>query len=167
MAALVVLGLIIGGTINLGGWGDSGLPTMTQELVDGPYDSDDVSDGHGISHSSYVYYTKETDPFVAEVDRIHYGAREKEEEPLQSQSGWRRYKTEYKEWDGDSWNRVKKLKSSPWRETGYDSLDWWNVSNDVTLEGGALVKQQIQYRFFVFLGGEFTWAGAMHDHYLE
>ncbi len=44
-----------------------------------------------------------------------------------------------------------------WRSTGWEALSWYNVSNDVTLDGGALVKQRLEYRLFVVGGDEFTW----------
>ena len=167
---MVVFVLIVGGTINLGNWGDGGLPTMSQELSNGPKTSYDVGDGNGISHSSTVYYTKETDPFVAEVDRVHFGGREKEEGHLEFASGWRRKKTEYREWNGSSWVTEATVNPGSWRATGHEELDWWNLENDVTLEGGALVEQRLEYRFFYTVWDqihEYKWRGALLDHFLE
>ena len=57
-----------------------GLVSLTLlALSDGPYTTADVqriiSADDGITHNSTVYYDKDTNPFVADVDRVEYGAR--------------------------------------------------------------------------------------------
>ena len=165
--ALAILVLIIGGTINFGSWGEGDAPRMSGELSNGPKRSSAIDDDHGISHESWVYYTKETDPFVAEVDRVHFGGRKKDTSLPESVPEWRRHDTEYKEWNGTKWVREKKIGPGRWKSSGPEELDWWNLENDVTLEGGALVKQRLHYRYFLFGEIDFEWSGPWHRHYLE
>ena len=107
IALLVVFILIIGGTINLGQWGGDGTAILSQQLSDGPKTSDGIGDGYGTSHSSTVYYTKQTNPFVANVDRIYYGGRKPKEHFGECCGGWRHQQAKYKEWDGSKWVTVK------------------------------------------------------------
>ena len=51
------------------------LAAVALALEDGPETRDDIGDGHGTSHQSTVYYDKDTDPFVAHVDRVYFGGR--------------------------------------------------------------------------------------------
>ena len=44
-----------------------------------------------------------------------------------------------------------------------------SLDNDVTLEGGALVKQRLKYHYYsaAFDMGKVEWTGAWHNHYPE
>ena len=48
------------------------------------------------------------------------------------------------------------LGASSWRNTGTPGLVYWNVHDDVTLEGGALVKHRLKYRYFVNASQEYN-----------
>ena len=75
---------------------------------------------------------------------------------------------EYKRWDGSSWVLVRSFGASSWRATGTPGLAYWNLNNDVTLEGGALVKQHLRYRYFLILVNKWAeWNGSTHNHFLE
>ena len=144
-------------------------------LTDGPETSTDAeaTQDYGITHSSTVYYDKDTDPFVAYVDRVYWGARPAENLNWnESGSQWQREPTLYKEWDGDSWETVVSVNAGPWRSCGSSAngLCWWNLNNDVTLEGSARVDQRLKYAYYVaaaFESQKVSWSGEWHKHYLE
>jgi hypothetical protein len=145
-------------------------------LTDGPETSTDAARAtgdDGITHSSTVYYDKDTDPFVAYVDRVHWGARPAENlDWNESGSQWQREPTLYKEWDGDSWETVVSVNAGPWRSCGSSAngLCWWNLNNDVTLEGSARVDQRLKYALYLSAGSDahlYSWSGEWHEHYLE
>ena len=50
--------------------------------TNGPINSDDIGDGEGTSHTSTVYYTKQSSPFTAWVDEVYYGGRKPSNYPL-------------------------------------------------------------------------------------
>ena len=62
--------------------------------------------------------------------------------------------------------------ASSWRSCGSSAngLCWLSLDNDVTLEGGALIKQRLKYHYYTsaaFDMGKVEWTGAWHEHYLE
>ena len=80
---------------------------------------------------------------------------------------WRREKTIYKRWNGSNWITVLNKGSSSWRGLGVSGLSYYNLNTDVTLEGGALVKQWLKYRLLFQFSSYVEWGGATHMHYLE
>ena len=133
-----------------------GLVSLTfLALTDGPEtsaDADWVTGDDGITHNSTVYYDKDTDPFVAYVDKVYWGARPAENLNWnESGAQWQREPTLYKVWDDDSWDTEASVDAGPWRSCGssVNGLCWWNLNNDVTLEGAALVYQRLRYAYYV------------------
>ena len=57
--------------------------------------------------------------------------------------------------------------ASSWRGLGVSGLSYYNLNTDVTLEGGALVKQRLRFKLLGNLNTYFDWAGSYHSHYLE
>ena len=153
-----------------------GLVSLTLlALTNGPEtttDTDWVTGDDGITHNSTVHYSKDTNPFVAYVDKVHYGARPAADlEWWQFASEWKRDTVKYKVWDGNSWETEESVSADSWRDCGSpDSLCWWNVNKDVTLEDSARVDQRLKYRYFYYAAGKLNkmeWPGNWHRHYLE
>ena len=145
-------------------------------LSDGPETSADAllhTGDQGITHNSTVYYDKDTNPFVAYVDRVYWGARPAEDLNFNEfGSSWQRRPTTYWEWDGDSWELQLEVAAGQWRSCGSSAngLCWWDLENDVTLEGGALVRQRLKYYLYqsvAFGQNLYSWTGSWHEHYLE
>jgi hypothetical protein len=145
-------------------------------LTDGPEtstDADWVTGDDEITHNSTVYYDKDTNPFVAYVDKVYWGARPAEDlEWYQYGSQWRREPTLYKSWNGNSWETEASVDAGPWRACGssVNGLCWWNLNNDVTLEGSARVDQRLKYALYLSAGSDahlYSWSGEWHEHYLE
>ena len=110
------------------------------------------------------------------VDRIYYGGRKYHVTFPFHTSLWKRNKTYYKEWNGSRWVTERRVNAPSWLNTGTPGLIYYNVNNDVTLEGGALVKQRLKYRYYIPAPNEFgewvfnvivEWNGSYHSHYLE
>ena len=81
---------------------------------------------------------------------------------------WRHEYTKYRRWNGSSWVTVTSYSAGSWQESGTPGLSYFNLNTDVTLEGGALVKQRLKYRlFFVELNQHQEWSGSIHSHFLE
>ena len=64
------------------------------------------------------------------------------------------------------------MSAGDWRDCGSedDGLCWWNLNNDVTLEGSARVDQRLRYRYYFYAGGKFNkmeWPGNYHTNYLQ
>ena len=155
-----------------------GLVSLTLlALSDGPYTTADVqriiSADDGITHNSTVYYDKDTNPFVADVDRVEYGARPAEQlQWWQYGPQWKRDNTLYYSWNGNSWVTEVSVGAGFWRSCGSSAngLCWTSLENDVTLEGGALVRQRLKYYLYqsvAFGQNLYSWTGSWHDHYLE
>ena len=92
-------------------------------LSDGPDTTADVeriiSADDGITHNSTVYYDKDTNPFVADVDRVEYGGRPAEHLAwYQYGAQWKRDDTQYKSWNGNSWVTEVSVGASSWRTCG-------------------------------------------------
>ena len=145
-------------------------------LANGPEtstDADWVTGDDEITHESTVHYTKDTNPFVAYVDRVYWGGKPAEDlEWWQFASEWRRDDTHYKRWDGSDWETEMEVKKGKWRDCGSadDGLCYWNLNNDVTLNDSARVDQRLLYRYFFYAGGKLDkleWPGEWHEHYLE
>ena len=82
-------------------------------------DAKTMTGDNDVTHSSTVYYNKATNPFIAYVDRVYWGAKPAEDlEFWQFASEWKRDHTEYKEWDGNSWDTEKTVKAGKWRDCG-------------------------------------------------
>ena len=148
------------------------LAAVAFALSDGPEERDDHQDGGGISHASTVYYTRQLIPFIAWVDRVYYGGRPEDlsSNPNVCCGEWRRDKTEYKRWTGSSWKTVKTLGSSMYHVTGSPgNLSYYNLNNDVTLTGGAYVRQHLRYRNTVDFPvlGTYNFPGGWNSHFLE
>ena len=143
--------------------------TVAWALSNGPKTSDPIGDGNGTAHSSTVYYTKQSSPFIACVDRVYYGGRKPSTGSTECCAQWRREGTVYMKWNGSSWVTAVSFGSSSWRITGNPGLAYWNVNNDVTLEGGALVRNRLRYRksFTPQPQGWIAYSGPYHNHYLE
>ncbi len=107
------------------------------------------------------------------MDRVHWGARPAENLNWNEfGSQWQREATLYKSWDGNSWETEASVDAGPWRACGssVNGLYWWNLNNDVTLEGSARVDQRLRYAFYYSAGndmGTVKWPGNWHLHYLE
>ena len=126
-----------------------------------------------------MYYDKDTNPFVAYVDKVYWGAWPAEDarpaedlEWWQYGPQWKRDTTLYKVWDGNSWDTEASVNAGPSRACGSsdNGLCWWNLNNDVTLEGSARVDQRLKYHYFYSAGSELNkleWPGSWHQHYLE
>ncbi len=158
--------------------GVMGLVSLTLlALTSGPEtstDADWVTGDDGITHDSRVHYTTETNPFVAEVDRVYFGGR-----PAGNLlsvwfgADWRRDPTLYKVWNGSAWVTDHTVNKGPWRGCGDedDGLCWWTLNNDVTLEDSARVDQRLRYRYFFYVWtdeiAKTEWPGRYHKHYLE
>ena len=146
-------------------------------LSDGPDTTADVeriiSADDRITHNSTVYYDKDTNPFVADVDRVEYGGRPAEHLAwYQYGAQWKRDDTLYKSWNGNSWETVVSVNAGPRRSCGSSAngLCWWNLNNDVTLEGSARVDQRLKYAYYVaaaFESQKVSWFGQWHRHFLE
>ncbi len=106
----------------------------------------------------YCFTTQNSHPtFIAWVDRVYYGGRKPSTTFLLECCGqWRRNNTVYREWNGSSWVTAVSFGSSSWRATGNPGLAYWNVNNDVTLEGGALVKNRLRYKKYVTLAKDWV-----------
>ena len=80
-------------------------------------------------------------------------------------------KTLYKRWNGSQWVTVVSESPSSWHEpSGTPELSYYNRNRDVTLEGGALVQQQLEYRKIIMVGdqgGMLNINGVWHSHFLE
>ena len=125
-----------------------------------------------ISHASTVYYTRQLVPFIAWVDRVYHGRRPEDlsSDPLECCGEWRRDKTEYKRWTGSSWKTVTTVGSGTYRVTGSPgNLSYYNLNNDVTLTGGAYVRQHLRYRNTVTFPvlGTYNFPGGWNTHFLE
>lgn len=114
-----------------------------------------------------MYYTKVTDRFVAEVDRIYYGGRKPKIYPLECCATWRHKEAKYCEWNGSKWVRLKTINHTSWQDTGPANLTWWNLTNGATLDGGAYVTHRLEYRKFQPIIGEVKWEGWLHEYFLE
>ena len=150
-------------------------------LTNGPEhsaDAQNVTNDGGITHTSYVHYSKTTNPFVANVDRVYYGGRPPGDlsEEWQFDPKWRREVTHYVRWNGSQWAPQLTRSSTEWRDCGSPgSLCWWNLHNDVTLNDSAAVFQKLKYKYLFFNPGEglgaevhsFSWSGYWHRHFLE
>ena len=138
----------------------------------GPETTDDIGDGYGTSHTSTVYYTRQLSPFIAWVDRVYFGGRKPDDSfPGQCCGAWRVKKTLYREWDGSEWDTVVNEGAGSWHEpAGAPELSYYNMNRDVTLEGGALVQQKLEFRKIVTVleeGGMLQYSGRWHSHFLE
>jgi hypothetical protein len=150
-------------------------------LTNGPQNASDASAAtgdHGITHTSYVHYTKDTSPFVAHVERVHYGGRPAADlDPYQHYSKWRRERTEYMTWNGSTqWDAQTTVGNSNYSECGsVGNLCWWDLTTTADLEGSAMVGQRLAYKITFWAGGldqdtvvaTTKWYGSMNEHYLE
>ena len=64
------------------------------------------------------------------------------------------------------------MDAGPWRScvSSVNGLCWWNLNNDVTLEGSARVDQRLKYALYLSAGNDaylYRWSGEWHEHYLE
>ena len=139
-------------------------------LTDGPEESDDHQDGNGTSHESTVHYTRQLVPWIARVDKVHFGGRGEDlsDEPFQCCGEWRRDATEYRRWTGTKWKLVKTVSNGGYH-VGDQSLSYYNLNNDVTLEGGAYVRQHLRYRNTITwpVMGTYDFPGRWNKHFLE
>lgn len=144
-------------------------PVFAADYTNGPISSDDSGDGCGTDHTSTVHYNKDTSPFVAYVDKVNYGGRKPKGDFGSLGHAWRRAPTKYWDWNGTSWVLDTTVSASSWRTTGScPGLAWWDLGNDVTLDGGALVVQYLDFKYFSIIGqGWVNYSGRDHDHYLE
>ena len=128
--------------------------------------------GHMISHSSTVWYYKDTDPhFVAQAYRIHYGGRRPEMFCAWNKV-WRMDSRKYYEWDvGDrEWTLVESVGASDYRHTGTPGLAWHDDYDNVFMDHGAYVKQRLRYRLTACnfdIPEPTDWPGRWHPHFLE
>ena len=144
------------------------ISAVTLAAENGPIYSDGIGDGYGTSHHSTVYYTKQSDPFIAWVDRVYFGGRKPDTSIEECCGQWRHEKTLYRRWNGSNWITVRNTGSASWQSSGTPGLSYFNLNTDVTLEGGALVKQRLRYRKYLLLAGDWAeWSGSYHSHFLE
>ena len=128
------------------------------------YDLDD--DQSAASDQSKVYYTKQTTPFVAHVERVRYGGRQHPADDVYRFNGaWRHEETLYRRWTGSKWVTA----ASTWRVTGSaNDLAFHILDQDVDLTEGALVRQRLRFQYLDTVvndwGGH---AGRWNKHYLE
>ncbi len=173
VALLVVLVALLGGlTWMLVDWPERSIVAASTNHSNGPITSDDIGDGHGTSHSSTVWYYKDTDPdFVAQAYKVRYGGRHPSG-ICAIHKWWRMDSRVYYEWDDDNdrWVQVKSVGPSSWRETGTPGLAWHSDYDNVFMDHGAYVKQRLRYHIAVcgFENPEDTdYAGRWHMHFLE
>ena len=150
-------------------------------LINGPEHAAEAGSiifDYGITHSSYVHYTKETNPFVALVERVYFGGRPAANlQSFQQYSDWRRDLTQYMRWNGGTqWDAQITVGSSDWDNCGSPgSLCWWNLNNTADLEDSAMVRQRLAYKITFWAGGDglgdfwgtTEWYGGLNEHYLE
>ncbi len=134
----------------------------------GPTTSNLIRDGYGASHHSTVYYTKQSVPFIAWVDRVYFGGRKPSINFISCCGEWRHENTLYRRWNDSSWVTVRNTGSASWQSSGTPGLSYFNLNTDVTLEGGVLVKQRLKYRKYLLqLETWIEWNGSFHSHFLE
>ena len=137
--------------------------------------NDDIGDGYGHSHRSRVWYTRHLNPFVADVDWVKYGGRQSDSGTCFTLEWWRHEKTKYKEWTNNSWVEVVAHGAGSWRTAPDDhSISYpHNFTQDVSLEGGGLVSNQLKYhRVFTCGNNNEPWVdnsftGRVERHWLE
>ncbi len=139
---------------------------------DGPETSDAIGDGYGTSHTSTVYYDRQLSPFIVWVDRVYYGGWKPDTNFYgQCCGAWREKNALYKKWNGTKWVTVVSESPGSWHEpSGTPELSYYNRNRDVTLEGGALVQQRLEYQKIVTIGDQgemLQYSGYWHSHYLE
>ena len=129
-------------------------------------------DNEGVSHSSTVWYYKDTDShFVAQAYRIHYGGRRPDVFCAWDKE-WRMDSRKYYEWDvGDrEWTLVESVGASDYRDTGTPGLAWHDDYDNVFMDHGAYVKQRLRYRLIACnfdVAAPTGWPGRWHPHFLE
>ena len=151
------------------GWFIDTWPMATEVMAsthhtNGPITSDQTGDG-STSHSSKVYYYKDTDPFVAQAYRIYYGGRANSGAHV-ALARWRRENTDYWEWNGSSWVSVKSITHGKWNNNR-DSLKYFNRYDNAFMDVGALVRQRIRHQDTYINGDTGEYYGSWHSHYLE
>ena len=156
----------------LADWPDRSIVNASTRHSNGPVTSDDIGDGHGTSHSSTVWYYKDTEPhFVAQAYKVRYGGRHPTA-PCSFHEWWRMESRVYYEWDvdDDRWVEVRSVSPTDWRSTGTPGLAWHDAYVNVFMDHGAYVKQRLRYHISVcsFDVPESTdWLGRWHYHFLE
>ena len=81
---------------------------------------------------------------------------------------WRHLKTSFFRWNGSSWVLVDTEPASAWRSTGTPDLDYHTINTYVTLNGGALVDDHIEYKGSNQCDGPtLKFLGMPTRHYLE
>ena len=108
-------------------------------------------------------------PFIAWVDKVHHGGRGEDlsNDPLECCGEWKRDRTDYLRWTGSKWKKVMTVGASGYHAG--DTLSYYNLNNDVTLEGGAHVRQHLRYRNTVTwpVLGTYEFPGGWNKHFLE
>ena len=173
LALFAVLIALLGGlTWMLVDWPERSIVAASTNHYDGPFVSDEAEDNEGISHSSTVWYYKDTDPhFVAQAYRIHYGGRRPEMFCAWNKV-WRMDRRKYYEWDvGDrEWTLVESVGASDYRHTGTPGIAWHDDYDNVFMDHGAYVKQRLRYRLTACnfdIPEPTDWPGRWHPHFLE
>ena len=156
----------------LADWPDQSIVAASTNHYNGPETSADADDSEVTSHSSTVWYYKDTDPhFVAQAYRIHYGGRHPQS-PCAYHKWWRMEIREYYEWDTVNrvWNLVETIGHSDWRDTGNPGLAWHDDYDNIFMDHGAYVAQRLRYHLVAcnFDIPEATdFVGVWHNHFLE
>ena len=133
-----------------------------------PVSSDDTGDGHGTSHWSKVEYTTSGVPKKHHIDRIWFGGRKPDPSPSQFEQ-WRHHKAKYYGYDpDDGYVHKSSVSEGDYLFTGTPGLDYYYIENDVdTCCQFAMVKQKLQYKYWLPLGDEGDWIeyfGVYHRH---
>ena len=173
LVLFVVLVALLGGlTWMLADWPERSMVAASTNHYNGPIQSDNAGDDEGTSHSSTVWYYKDTDPhFVAQAYRIYYGGRHPEMW-CASNKLWRMDSRKYYEWDAEDeeWDLVESVDASGYRNTGTPGLAWHNDYDNVFMDHGAYVQQRLRYHLVACsfdIPEPTDWPGTWHNHYLE
>ena len=165
----VVIALLIGSTLYMISRSPGTIRAAWQYESDpiGTSDIGDCTSGYRRDHWSTVRYDRTQTPNVFYVDGIYYGGR-KPDKATWTSGRWRRDRTIYREWQDPNWVTVTDFDESGWRSTGSacSTLDYWLVTNNVTLNEGALVKQKLKFKYYVF-GQLVEISGKYHKHFLQ
>lgn len=140
-------------------------------LTNGPEESTDFSDNHGITHSRKVSYNKSTDPyFVATVYRVRVGGRKPVSGICWEDGSWKSDPTNYYRWDSNDrkWKKVRGVSDRNIRTSGTPSLSYFNITDYVVLRYGAKVTNRLKYsedNYCFNVTNNFS--GLVNLHYLE
>ena len=137
---------------------------------DGPEQGDNINDGHGISHESWVRYSVFNNDGVYHtiVYRVKYCGRHPESFCVTA-GQWQRYRTKYWGWDGGNRFVPHEVGRGPWRAIGPPGLDFHTYYRDVDLDIGGWVFAKLRYQVtnWCLLNQTIWYSGLDNEHYLK